>query len=106
MDYDISAKLKGLLKIWRHECIVHDDEKSVLVGYLCDCLYIGNCHKRICRALNDDTLHEGWDLERAMKLGSAFSNFNLRSVTTTEGAVPLKTMLEFLENCKYNPIPR
>ncbi|MBP5530832.1 MAG: carbohydrate kinase family protein [Lentisphaeria bacterium] len=51
-------------------------------------------------------LHEGWDLERAMKLGSAFSNFNLRSVTTTEGAVSLKTMLEFLESCKYNPIPR
>ena len=51
-------------------------------------------------------LHEGWELEKAMKLGSAFSNFNLRSVTTTEGAVPLKTMLEFLENCQYNPIPR
>ena len=50
-------------------------------------------------------LHEGWELERAMKLGSAFSNFNLRSVTTTEGAVPLQTMLDFLKNCTYNPLP-
>ena len=51
-------------------------------------------------------LHEGWDLDRAMKLGSAFSNFNLRSVTTTEGAVPLNTMLDFLKTCRYNEIPR
>ena len=50
-------------------------------------------------------LHEGWELERAMKLGSAFSNFNLRSVTTTEGAVPLQTMLDFLANCTYTPLP-
>ena len=50
-------------------------------------------------------LHENWELERALKLGSAFSNFNLRSVTTTEGAVSLKTMLDFLQNCKYSPLP-
>ena len=40
-----------------------------------------------------------------MKLGSAFSNFNLRSVTTTEGAVSLQTMLDFLASCTYNPLP-
>ena len=50
-------------------------------------------------------LHENWELDHALKLGSAFSNFNLRSVTTTEGAVSLKTMLDFLENCTYNPLP-
>ena len=44
-------------------------------------------------------LHENWELEQALKLGSAFSNFILRSVTTTEGAVSLQTMLDFLKTC-------
>ena len=50
-------------------------------------------------------LHENWELDQALKLGSAFSNFNLRSVTTTEGAVSLQTMLDFLKDCQYTPLP-
>ena len=50
-------------------------------------------------------LHEEWPLEDAMRLGSACSNFNLRSATASGGAVTLEKMQSFLQNCKYTPMP-
>jgi sugar/nucleoside kinase (ribokinase family) len=50
-------------------------------------------------------LHEDYSLEDAMRLGSACSNFNLRSATASGGAVSLEKMQAFLQNCKYSPMP-
>ncbi len=50
-------------------------------------------------------LHENYSIEKAMQLGSAFSNFNLRSATASDGAVSLAEMQKFLENCVWNAIP-
>ena len=50
-------------------------------------------------------LHQDWPLEKALLLGGAFSNFNLRSATASGGAVSLDTMLEFLKDCKFEPLP-
>ena len=51
-------------------------------------------------------LHENWELEKAMRFGSASSFFNLKSATATEGAVSREVMLKHLENCEFNPLPR
>ena len=51
-------------------------------------------------------LHQGLELSEALKLGSASSYFNLRSATASGGAVPLKTMQEFLRDCSWNAVPR
>jgi len=50
-------------------------------------------------------LHQDWPLEKAVKLGGAFSNFNLRSATASGGAVSLETMLEYLKNCEFEALP-
>ena len=50
-------------------------------------------------------LHQDWPLDKALKLGGASSNFNLRSATASGGAVSLEKMLEFLENCKFEALP-
>ena len=50
-------------------------------------------------------LHEGWELRDALKLGGAFSSFNLRSATASGGAVSLATMLEFMKTAEFSPLP-
>lgn len=50
-------------------------------------------------------LHQEWPLDKALKLGAAFSNFNLRSATASGGAVSLETMTEYLKNCEFEPLP-
>lgn len=49
-------------------------------------------------------LHRDWELEQALRLGGASSNFNLRSATACDGAVSLETMLDFLKNCRYTEL--
>jgi len=46
-------------------------------------------------------LYRDWSMEKALRIGSAFSNFNLRSASATGGAVPLRKMEQFLENCTF-----
>ena len=50
-------------------------------------------------------LHEQWDLKEALRLGGAFSSFNLKSATASGGAVDLATMLEFMKTAAYSPLP-
>ena len=50
-------------------------------------------------------LHQDWPLEKALLLGGAFSNFNLRSATASGGAVSLAAMLEYLESCDFEALP-
>ena len=50
-------------------------------------------------------LHQDYPLDKALALGGASSNFNLRSATASGGAVSLKKMQELLENCQYEPLP-
>ena len=50
-------------------------------------------------------LHEGWNLEKALKLGAAFSSFNLHSATASGGAVGLPQMLKFMETAELSPLP-
>ena len=50
-------------------------------------------------------LHNDWELRDAMLLGSASSNFNLRSATASGGAVSLQKMQDFLKNCSFTQVP-
>lgn len=50
-------------------------------------------------------LHQDWELAEALRLGSAFSNFNLRSATASGGAVSLEKMMSFLKTCQFTPLP-
>lgn len=50
-------------------------------------------------------LHQEWPLEKALALGGASSNFNLRSATASGGAVSLEKMLNYLENCQFEALP-
>ena len=50
-------------------------------------------------------LHENWELGQALKLGAAFSSFNLHSATASGGAVELGKMLEFMATAKPSPLP-
>ena len=50
-------------------------------------------------------MHQDWELADALKLGSAFSNFNLRSATASGGAVSLEKMTDFLKNCQFTSLP-
>lgn len=50
-------------------------------------------------------LHAGWELDKCIRLGSASSHFNLLCPSASGGAVPLETMLDFLKDCQYHPIP-
>ncbi len=50
-------------------------------------------------------LHEGEPLVAALRLGSAFSYFNLLSDTAGGGAVSLGRMRAHLANCAFSPLP-
>lgn len=50
-------------------------------------------------------LHQGWTLEKALALGGASSNFNLRSATASGGAVSLEKMVKYLETCQFEDLP-
>ena len=50
-------------------------------------------------------LHQEWPLEKALALGGASSNFNLRSATASGGAVSLEKMLDYLKDCQFEELP-
>lgn len=50
-------------------------------------------------------IHEEMPLVEALKVASASARFNLRAATASGGAPELGTMLEYLNDCKYEETP-
>lgn len=88
------AKARGGEYIYRPSCFISREE---IVGS-------NGAGDAFCAGVMY-ALHQEWPLEKALALGGASSNFNLRSATASGGAVSLEKMLDYLKECKFEALP-